>query len=253
MASRSRTARAITTDAPATPDPCVASRETLTGVLHAGDVRLTIKTSHASSWTVGIRPTAPGAPRFVTAVRGDTRATVDWAPPEHDGFRPDHRLHRDASPGGRTATVGADTWTASVTGLTNGVSYTFTVRATNVIGTGPASDPSNAVTPVALPSQTITFATISNKTMLQSPVVVNPTASSGLPVTLTHDDPVDLLRVRDVHLSVRRRDVLDHGQPARQRRLATGHPDHADVHGQPGQPVHHLRVDLRRRRSPSPP
>jgi hypothetical protein len=40
----------------------------------------------------------------------------------------------------------------TVTGLSNGTSYTFTVRATNAIGTGPASAASNSVTPVAPPA-----------------------------------------------------------------------------------------------------
>jgi hypothetical protein len=46
-----------------------------------------------------------------------------------------------------TVTGSPPATSTTVTGLTNGTAYTFTVSATNVIGTGPASTPSNAVTP----------------------------------------------------------------------------------------------------------
>jgi hypothetical protein len=86
----------------------------------------------------------PGAPTGVTAVRGSRRATISFTAPP-DGGSPITQYTVTASPGGQTATGTASP--IDVTGLTNGVEYTFTVKATNAIGTGPDSAPSNPVTP----------------------------------------------------------------------------------------------------------
>jgi hypothetical protein len=50
--------------------------------------------------------------------------------------------------------VSGSTLTTTISGLTPGTSYTFTVVATNAIGPGPASAPSNSVTAISVPSTT---------------------------------------------------------------------------------------------------
>jgi uncharacterized protein (TIGR02145 family) len=55
-------------------------------------------------------------------------------------------------PGGITKTGASSPIT--ITGLTNGTPYTFTVTATNSIGTGAASAASNSVTPATVPNVT---------------------------------------------------------------------------------------------------
>lgn len=92
-------------------------------------------------------PVAPTAPMSVSAAAGDSSAIVTWSAPSSNGGASITSYTATSSPEGRTCTSVATTCT--VTGLTNGISYTFTVTATNVAGTSPASDASAAVTPSA--------------------------------------------------------------------------------------------------------
>ncbi len=89
--------------------------------------------------------TAPAAPAAPTAVAGDARAIVTWTAPA-DGGQPITGYTITGTPGGSAVAAGGAT-TAVVYGLANGTSYTFTVKAKNAVGTGPASPPSNAVVP----------------------------------------------------------------------------------------------------------
>jgi len=53
-----------------------------------------------------------------------------------------------ANPDGKIATTTSAVLTAIVAGLTNGTSYTFTVTATNAVGTSSSSTASNSILPV---------------------------------------------------------------------------------------------------------
>ncbi|HOY21930.1 MAG TPA: fibronectin type III domain-containing protein, partial [Cellvibrio sp.] len=135
-----------------------------------------------STHTVAI-PVAPDAPTIGTATAGDSQVSVTFTAPGSNGGSAITTYTATASPGGAFGTcAGPSACTATVTGLTNGTAYTFTVTATNAIGTSVASGASNSATPKG--NQTITFANPGAQNFGTTPTLTA-TATSSLTPTFT--------------------------------------------------------------------
>jgi hypothetical protein len=106
--------------------------------------------------------TKPDAPTGVSATSGgNASTTVSWTAPSDGGSA--ITSYTATSNAGQTCT--SVTTTCSVTGLTNGTPYTFTVTATNSIGTSDPSSASASATPTA--------------PIVITPPVVTPPSSGG--------------------------------------------------------------------------
>jgi trimeric autotransporter adhesin len=88
--------------------------------------------------------TVPAAPTIGTATAGNASASVAFTA-NQTGGKVITSYTATSSPGGFTASGASSPLTVS--GLTNGTAYTFTVTASNANGTSGASSPSNSVTP----------------------------------------------------------------------------------------------------------
>jgi Fibronectin type III domain/PKD domain len=92
----------------------------------------------------------PTAPSKVQAIAGNAQASVSWSAPTSGGTPTSYTI--TASPGPITQSAPGSASEATLTGLSNGKTYTFTVTAVTGGGSGPPSQPSNPITPVAPPS-----------------------------------------------------------------------------------------------------
>ena len=82
--------------------------------------------------------TVPGQPTGLTATAGDGAVTLSWEAPASTGGSAILRYEYRQGTSGTFMSVGT-ALTATVTGLTNGQSYTFWVRAVNRVGNGEAA------------------------------------------------------------------------------------------------------------------
>lgn len=138
-----------------------ASPITVTGLTNGTTYLFTVKatncfgTSTASTAGGYVMPgAAAGAPTNVSAVAGNTQATVNYSPPASNGSYEITAYYAISSPGN---IIGFQNVYANnppspivVSGLTNGVAYSFTVFAYTGAGAGLPSVQTNAVTPVAV-------------------------------------------------------------------------------------------------------
>ncbi|MFK0278489.1 putative Ig domain-containing protein [Ensifer sp. NPDC090286] len=131
-----------------------------------------------------VNAVAPGAPTGAVATAGDSQASIAFVAPANTGGAPISRYVVTSSPGGLTGD--ATSSPVVVAGLTNGMSYTFTVVAENGSTPGPASAASNAVTPRTI--QTITFANPGTQNFGTTPTLTA-TSDSGLTVSFTSSTP----------------------------------------------------------------
>ena len=187
-----------------------ASPITVTGLTNCTSYTFTVTattaigTSQASNPSNAVTPgPPPDAPTGVSAVAGDSSATVSFSAPAVTCV-PISGYVVNSDPPGAITPPGALVSPITVTGLTNCTPYTFTVTAVNSAGTSPASAPSNSVIPEALPGAptnvtavagsgqaTVTFTApvgscgITSYTVIPSDPAVPPVSGAASPITVT--------------------------------------------------------------------
>jgi titin len=168
---------------------------TITGLTAGGSYTFTVAAENA----VGLGPesapsvaigllTVPGAPANVSAVAGSAAgsATISWTAPSNGGS-PILGYRIQAYLGSGTTSVataypGPSATSFTMTGLSSGVAYTFTVAATNAVGWGSESARSVSISLYTVPGAPTSVQAVTDTTSVAVSWYA-PSSNGGSPIT----------------------------------------------------------------------
>src|SRR6185312_2301039 len=177
----------------------------ISGLVNGTSYTFTVTATNASGTSPASAPSAPvtppgiavpAAPTGASALAGDTQASVSFivSPPPQGAPITSYLV--TSSPGGIVVSIpppaSGNTATALVGGLTNGVSYTFTVQAVNLAGASAPSASSNAVVPSATHVPVIQVGISGPSSVSTTPTQVTYTITVTNPITATSNFPANV-------------------------------------------------------------